>query len=178
MQWRISLENILVCKKIGDHEILWSAKQFWEERNVTGNLDVGFSVTNLKEQNTVSNILLPQIWLWNQLCSTASQDHCKSWSSRQLASLTACQEGALGTWEHFSTGNQKSFWKSQRLSLCTFHEAMRQHKGVNFPACEGAFWHICHTPTFLRGPMNLLRSILHITNGTSLLFIVINVVQL
>lgn len=38
------------------------AEQFLEEINLTGKLDVGFSITRLKEQNTVSNLQLPQIW--------------------------------------------------------------------------------------------------------------------
>lgn len=51
-QRRIFLKNILVCKKNGDHEILSSAEQFLEERNLTGKVDVRFSITSLKEQNS------------------------------------------------------------------------------------------------------------------------------
>lgn len=53
----------MVCKKIGDHEMLSSAELFLEERNLTGKLDVGFSITSLEGQNAVSNLHLPQIWL-------------------------------------------------------------------------------------------------------------------
>lgn len=65
----------MVCKRIGDHEMLSSAELVLEERNLTGKLDVGFSITSLEGQNAVSNLHLPQIWLRNQLCSMASQDH-------------------------------------------------------------------------------------------------------
>lgn len=48
------------------------AEQFLEERNLPGQVHVVFSLTSLKEQNTVSNLHLQHTCLQNQMCSTAS----------------------------------------------------------------------------------------------------------
>ena len=161
------------CEKFGYHEMLSSAEPFLEEINLTGKLEVGFNITSLKKQNNVNSLHIPQIWLRKQMYSMASQDHWKSWRSRQLASALASQKEVLGTWEYLTTGHHTNCWNPRDFSCHAFHEARCRHKRVSFPICEGVFWPICGTLTFLKGPMNLLRSLQHFPNGTRLLFIVL-----
>lgn len=72
-------------KEKGEYEMLSLAEHgffllfFFLERNPTGCFDVAFSITILKEQNTVSKLCLSWIWLGKFM---TSQDHWKSWSSK------------------------------------------------------------------------------------------------
>lgn len=65
---------------------------------------------------------------------TVSSEASGSWPLSQLARKELWEPENI-----LAQATKRAFESLRDFSLCTFHEAMRQHKEVSFPACEGAF---------------------------------------
>lgn len=174
MQISPSVERFFKKKFLGAKKlVIWdiiSRRVEFGRKNLTGKLDDSFNMTSLREQNTVSNKHVPQIWLW--MCSMASQDPEEILRHHTVSFFSIFSGNGFGN--PLITGHQTSCLKSQSLYfLYLSWSKMLTVDAVSIPGCEGALWPTCHTLTLLRGPMNLLRSLQHLPNGTRLLFILL-----
>lgn len=139
------LENILVRKRIGQHEqnrAITSRAVFLEERNLPGKVHVVFSLTSLKEQNTattyISNILVYKLKCAPQHLKITGIPEVLP----QLPRERFCKPGNL-----WPQATKQLLKIPEILSAILF---IRLDASAREWVCEGAFWPTCCTCSSLR----------------------------